>query len=130
MPAPITSGPPPLLFIRNRGMQHARLMFGLNWLIHQQAPLLHIIANSPENLFDVFKKMSTVYHDDQIAKMFIDLAHGVHIPGNTGEIQPIVVSHHMDPIEPGSPLLLLYPSIETLEWVAEQHSRVRPHPGS
>jgi len=117
------SGPPPLLFIRNRGMQSDRLLFGLTWLIHQQAPLLHIIANSPENLFDVFKKMSTVYHDDQMAKMFVDLAHGVHIAGNTGEIQPIIASQHFDAIDQAAPLLLLYPSLETLEWIAEQHSR-------
>jgi hypothetical protein len=116
-------GPPPLLFIRNRGMQPDNLLHAVTWLIRQTAPLLHIVANSPENLFDVFKKMAASYQDDQIAKTFLDLAHGVHIPGNTGEIQPIVVAHHMDPIEPGSPLLLLYPSIETLEWVADQHSR-------
>jgi len=118
-----SAGPPPLLFVRNRGMQPDRLLFGVAWLIHQQAPLLHIVANSPENLFDVFKKMSAVYQDGQIAKMFLDLAHGVHIPGNTGEIEPILASHHLEPIDPQAPLLLLYPSLETLEWIAEQHGR-------
>jgi hypothetical protein len=119
-----SGGPPPLLFIRNRGMQPDRLLFAIAWLVHhQQAPLLHIVANNPENLFDVFKKMSAAYPDDQVSKMFLDVAHGVHVAGNVGEIQPIIASQHLDPIEPQAPLLLLYPSLETLEWVADQHGR-------
>jgi hypothetical protein len=117
------AGPPPLLFIRNRGMQPDRLLFGLAWLIHQQAPVLHIIANNPENLFDVFKKMSTIYQDSQVSKMLIDLAHGVHVAGNAAEVQPIIASQHFDAIDQAAPVLLLYPSLETLEWIGEQHGR-------
>jgi hypothetical protein len=117
------AGPPPLLFVRNRGMQTERVMVAFTWLIRQQAPLLHIVANNPENLFDVFKKMSAVYQDSQISKMFLDLAHGVHVPGNGGELQPVIASQHFDPIDPKAPLLLLYPSLETLEWVADEHGR-------
>jgi hypothetical protein len=116
-------GPPPLLFVRNRGMQPQNLINGLGWLIHQHAPVLHIVANSPENMFDVFKKMAALHQDEQISKMFLDLAHGGDVAGKDGEIQPIIVTHHLGPIEPGAPLLLLYPSFETLEWIAEQHGR-------
>jgi hypothetical protein len=117
------AGPPPLLFVRNRGMQTDRVMAGLTWLIRQQAPVLHIVTNNPENLFDVFKKMSTVHQDSQVSKAFLDLAHGVHIPGSSGEIQPIIASQHFDPIDPKAPLLLLYPSLETLEWLADEHGK-------
>jgi hypothetical protein len=117
------SGPPPLLFVRNHGMQADSLLHGLSWLIHQPGPVLHIVANSPENLFDVFKKMATSQQDGQIAKMFVDLAHGLHIAGNEAEIQPIIASQHLDEIDRQAPLLLLYPSLETLEWLAEEHGR-------
>jgi hypothetical protein len=117
------AGPPPLLFVRNRGMQADRLLFAVAWLVHQQGPLLHIIANNPENLFDVFKKMSAAQEDAQVSKMFLDLAHGVHVSGNAGEIETIIASQHFDPIDPQAPLLLLYPSLETLEWAADQHGR-------
>jgi|GEM_PF-3070885 hypothetical protein len=116
-------GPPALLFVRNRGMTPQHLLHGLGWLTNQPAPVLQIIANTPENLFDVFKKMSAVQPDEQISKMFGDLADGANILGNTGEIQPIIASNHFDPLDPTVPLLLLYPSFETLEWVTEEHGR-------
>lgn len=116
-------GPPPLLFVRNKGVQSEHLLNGLGWLIYQRAAVLHIVANSPENLFDVFKKIANVPRFEPIAAMLLDLAHGAHIQGQDGEIQPIVASQHMDPIDPQAPMLLLYPSLETLEQMGELHAR-------
>jgi hypothetical protein len=116
-------GRPPLLFLRNRGMQPQNLIRGLGWLTHQHAPVLHIVANSPENMFDVFKRMAALNQDEQISKMFLDLAHGGDVAGKDGEIRPIIATNHLGSIEADAPLLLLYPSFETLEWIAEQHGR-------
>lgn len=114
------SAQPPLMFIRNRGMQPDHVVSGLSWLTHQRGAVLQIVANSPENLFDVFKKMAALYPEDQLLRMFTDLAHGAHVSGRDGELRPIVASDPYEPIDPDLPLLLLYPSVETLQWVVDQ----------
>jgi hypothetical protein len=114
-PAPIV-----LLFVRNRGMQPEHVIRGLSWLMQQHGAALQIVANSPENLFDVFSKMAMLQADDQISGMFTDLAHGANVAGRDSEIHPIIASDPTETIDAAMPLLLLYPSFETLEWIVAQ----------
>jgi hypothetical protein len=111
---------PTLLFIRNRGMQPDHLIQGLSWLLDQRGDVLQVVANSPENLFDVFKKMAVLHPDEPVCGMFTDLAHGANVAGKDGEIHPVTASDPSETIDPAMPLLLLYPSFETLEWVIGQ----------